>query len=300
MFARRERFQISHRPPEGSPSCPPPVAQELAPRHAFAVLNLSPASTSSPARPAAGPPLQGARRGPRAGWPDWRALALLSKSDALFCKQLAAVAAAAATAGDGNVAPPWSPTVDEFRAFRTRFQKGGVQARSMPISALQFRTRRHRARLGSAKPAARSDYVPPPPCAPGVQQAARDGDAPLLQYLILFGWDPAEADAGGSTALHWAAGGGHLEARAPPPRFPASWLSAWKIACRCVGSAQRHNSLRVSPRRRAASWWRRGAWTRAAAAGTGGHRSTGRPAGCEPGTEGGLICSFLHLLFCRV
>ena len=41
--------------------------------------------------------------------------------------------------------------------------------------------------------------------------AARDGDVPALQAHLAAGWDPASLDKHGSTALMWAAGGGHLD-----------------------------------------------------------------------------------------
>ena len=40
--------------------------------------------------------------------------------------------------------------------------------------------------------------------------AARDGDLAALQHLVAGGWDAAERDRHGSSALMWAAGSGHL------------------------------------------------------------------------------------------
>ena len=45
--------------------------------------------------------------------------------------------------------------------------------------------------------------------APGLA-AARDGDLEALKALAAEGWDVRTSDRHGSTALHWAAGGGHL------------------------------------------------------------------------------------------
>lgn len=41
-------------------------------------------------------------------------------------------------------------------------------------------------------------------------EAARDGNESALRELVARGWDPSEEDKHGSTALLWAAGGGHL------------------------------------------------------------------------------------------
>lgn len=103
---------------------PPPAPQELAPRHAFAVLRLPPAPAPARRSPAAAP-----TSAFQASWPDWRGLSLLLKSDVLFCKQLEAASRAAPAPGPGPAAPL---TVDEYRAFKTRFQKGGMQARPRP------------------------------------------------------------------------------------------------------------------------------------------------------------------------
>jgi hypothetical protein len=40
--------------------------------------------------------------------------------------------------------------------------------------------------------------------------AARNGDSKLLKELLESGWSVSTPDKYGGTALHWAAGGGHL------------------------------------------------------------------------------------------
>ena len=93
------------------------------------------------------------------------------------------------------------------RSLRNHVQDAHASSYGDSISAVMGASAALQQRLLAAE-------APPPAPAPALHPglaAARDGDETALRELVASGWDAATcADRHGSTALLWAAGGGHL------------------------------------------------------------------------------------------